>query len=95
MSNPVITPQGHRVWYNNTDVHREDGPAVIFRDGSYGYFINDKPHRIDGPAATFPNGTQKWFIGGHQYFDNKSFQEAAKLTDEDMLMITLKHGNVE
>ena len=51
-------------------------------------------HRVDGPAVIYADGTKWWYIDGSPCFDNKSYQKAAKLSDEDMLMITLKHGNV-
>lgn len=40
----------------NGFLHRIDGPALIFNDGSYGWFLYDQLHRIDGPAIHFQNG---------------------------------------
>jgi hypothetical protein len=61
------------------------------------YFHNEngKMHREDGPAYIHWGGVQAWYINGERYRDTKSYQEAAKLSDEDMLMITLKYGNVK
>ena len=43
-------------------LHRKDGPAVIYSDGIQYWYINGNRHRENGPAAIFPNGTQYWFI---------------------------------
>jgi hypothetical protein len=29
-------------WYLNGDLHREDGPAVIYPDGTQRWYLNDK-----------------------------------------------------
>jgi hypothetical protein len=52
-------------------------------------------HRTDGPAFIFViNGYVEWVINGYTYYDNKEFQKAANLSDEDMTAIVLKYGNV-
>ena len=43
-------------------LHREDGPALIFRNGAKKWYFNGKKHRIDGPAETYPNGVRHWYI---------------------------------
>lgn len=30
--------------------HREDGPAIIYKDSSYLYMVKNKEHRYNGPA---------------------------------------------
>ena len=47
-------------------LHRLDGPAVEFGDGTKWWFINGKQHRHDGPAVEWPNGTKFWWIDGEQ-----------------------------
>ena len=94
MSNPVIDKEGNQCWYNADDLHREDGPAVAWSDGAEYWFINGQYHREDGPAYISSSGAKSWYINGKLCTDNKSFQKAANLTDEDMLMINLKYGNV-
>jgi hypothetical protein len=54
-----------------------------------------KCHRADGPAYINPDGYQSWWINDKRYCDNKSFQKAANLSDEDMLAIVLKYGDVK
>ncbi|HEX2752542.1 MAG TPA: hypothetical protein VHP34_05450, partial [Alphaproteobacteria bacterium] len=36
--------------------HSEDGPAVIYADGTRIWFQNGQKHRVDGPAIEHPDG---------------------------------------
>ena len=55
---------GNKVWYLNSELHREDGPAVECSDGSKAWFLNGQLHREDGPAIERPGGTKFWFKYG-------------------------------
>ena len=46
------------------ELHREDGPAVEWSNGSQEYWVNGKRHREDGPAIIHPDGTELYFING-------------------------------
>jgi hypothetical protein len=94
MTNPVIDAHGNQRWFVNVELHRVDGPAVIYTDGDQSWWVNGKLHRTDGPAYTGADGTQQWFVNNRRHYSSKSYQEAAKLSDEDMLALTLKHGVV-
>ena len=48
-------------------LHREDGPAMIFSDGSQYWYKNGYLHREDGPAEIYPDGTQEWYINGERH----------------------------
>ena len=49
-----INEFGTKRWRNSKNqLHRKNGPAVIFTNGRMHWFINDKPHRIDGPALAW------------------------------------------
>jgi hypothetical protein len=91
----VIHADGTQQWYVNGKWHRTDGPAMIYPDGAQLWYINGDLHRKDGPAYISASGYKEWYVSDIQYFDNKSFQQAAKLTDEDMLMIKIKYGDVK
>ena len=40
---PVVDSNGTKHWYNeNGELHREDGPAVEWGDGSKEWYINGK-----------------------------------------------------
>ena len=86
---------GTITYYNdNENLHREDGPAIIWDNGDKEWYVNGKCHRIDGPAIIFNNNSHEWLVNDIQYYSNRSYQEAAGISDEDMAMIVLKYGNV-
>ena len=68
-------------YYGSKTLHKEDGPAIEYFDGSKCWYLNGKPHRIDGPAVEFLHH-QDWFIDGQGYckedFD-KLIREAKQL----------------
>ena len=41
-------------------LHRTDGPAVEYSDGSKEWYINGERHREDGPSIEFSNGDKYW-----------------------------------
>lgn len=38
--NPIIDRHGTQLWYKDDELHRVDGPAVIYTDGDIGWFID-------------------------------------------------------
>jgi hypothetical protein len=64
----TVDHEGTIYWYNEKDhLHREDGPAVEFTDGSKHWYVNGKLHRADGPAVEFTDGFKEWFIHGQRH----------------------------
>ncbi len=46
-------------------LHRTDGPAVEYSDGSKEWYINGKLSRTDGlPTIEWSDGSKFWFING-------------------------------
>ena len=62
----INSKDGSQVYYQNGNLHREDGPAVEYSDGYVGYWINGKLHRIDGPAVIHSNGHIGYWINGER-----------------------------
>ena len=62
----VVNPAtGTRRYYNHANqLHREDGPAIEYSDGTKCWYRNGKLHREDGPAVIYHNGTRKWLLNG-------------------------------
>jgi hypothetical protein len=59
----VKVTEKHTKWYNlEGQLHREDGPAIEFRDGYKAYYINGKRHREDGPAVDCGNKYKCYYI---------------------------------
>ena len=65
-------------WFLNGQVHREDGPAVTYRDGTQVWYLNGKRHREDGPAIIWADGTKQWWLNSRYYTEHK-FNEKIKL----------------
>lgn len=60
-----VTNAGTRRYYNNAgELHRDDGPAVEYADGSKAWFQNGKRHRIGGAAAEYTDGCKAWYQNG-------------------------------
>ena len=57
----TVDTDGTQRWYQNGQLHRLDGPAVIRANGTQRWYQNDQLHRLDGPAVIYENGTQDWF----------------------------------
>ena len=74
-----VNDNGDTEWYVNDQLHREDGPAFEFADGSKEWWINEKRHREDGPAIEYANGYKAWWINGveltEEEFNNRNVQE--------------------
>ena len=66
--NPVVDRRGNKHWYNeNNKLHREDGPAAEYADGTKRWYINGKFHREDGPAVERADGRKEWHVNGKFY----------------------------
>ena len=50
-------------WYYNCDnqLHRDGGPAVVYKDGHVEWYQNGQLHRIDGPAIISERGDKYWY----------------------------------
>ena len=51
-------------WYQDGKLHREDGPAREYANGSKEWWVNGKLHREDGPAVERTNGSKEWWLNG-------------------------------
>ena len=60
---PVMTvnSSGDKQWrLKNGKLHRLDGPAIEWTDGTESWFQNGYLHRLDGPAVKYRDGTTLW-----------------------------------
>ena len=89
----VVTDDGSQYWHLNGQLHREDGPAIIYADGSQYWCLNGKYHREDGPAIIWANGSQYWFLNGkkltEQEFNNHNRPCVGKVVVVDGIEYTL------
>ena len=61
-------------------LHREDGPAVIFKDGTQHWYKHGMLHRDGGPAVEYKNGRRTWYTEG-KYVRTL---DAGEMTQEEM-----------
>ncbi len=54
-----------------TILHREDGPASEYANGSKSWWFYGRLHREDGPAFVRINGTKSWFLNGKEVSEEK------------------------
>jgi len=55
---------GNRYYNDQFQLHRLDGPAVDYANGTKAWWKNGKLHRLDGPAVERANGTKAWWKNG-------------------------------
>lgn len=60
------------VFYTKTsdpysELHREDGPAIEYKNGEKHWFLNGEHHRENSPAVEMVDGHQEWFIDGKHH----------------------------
>lgn len=99
---PAESWSGTERWYRHGQLHRVGGPAVIYNNPDFAHYgdqewwQNDELHREDGPAIIIGDNSIKcWYLRNHQFFNTKDFQKAAGLSDEDMVAVILKYGEIE
>jgi len=64
-------------------VHKDDGPAIVWKTGELEWYVQNKRHRSDGPAVIFPEGDVMWFLNGFKYENKELWFEA--LDEKDKL----------
>ena len=53
------------IWRDlNGQLHRTDGPATEWADGSKMWCVNGQLHRTDGPAIILYDGSKMWYLNG-------------------------------
>jgi hypothetical protein len=64
---PILTvePDGTKQWRNKDgELHRPNGPAIEYPDGSKWWYRNGQLHREDGPAVDLALGIRWWCRDG-------------------------------
>ena len=68
MSNFTIDENGIKRWRNDEgELHRLDGPAIVYADGSKFWYVNGKLHRSDGPAFEGADGHKEWYVNNKRH----------------------------
>ena len=84
MSQITVTKFRDRSEYRNSAglLHRTNGPAIEWADGSKLYYQNDQRHRTNGPAIEYANGTKAYWQHGQLHRTNGPAIEYANGTKE-------------
>ena len=69
-------------WYKDGYLHREGGPAIIYKDGTKIWYKYGKLHREDGAAVIYPNGETEWWINNINLTKEEWWEQ---LSDEQKL----------
>jgi len=78
-----INSDGIRFWKNaDGKLHREDGPAIEYTDGSKSWYLNGELHREDGPAVEFASGARYWCLNGKYHREDGPAVEYSNGTGE-------------
>lgn len=94
MCGKTIDPQGNIAWYDRGAWHREDGPAIIRRDGTTCWYLNGVCHREDGPARIIYDGARSWYYKGDRADTYARFQELSGCSDAEIIILALKWGKM-
>jgi len=80
---PEIDTGGNKHWYNKDgQLHREGGPAVIWKNGSEFWYKNNLLHREDGPATiTTSLDRGLYFKDRAQAPDKRNFKQGRYFLD--------------
>ena len=74
---PETDREGTVRWFWRGLLHRDDGPAIEYVDGSKWWCRNGKLHREDGPAVERVNGDKRWYRDGLLHRDDGPAIEGA------------------
>ncbi len=73
MKNGRYVEYGNICYYEDNELHREDGPAVEYTTGSKAWYTNGEYHREDGPAVEYSSGSKSWYYYGTEAEDKEEF----------------------
>lgn len=60
----MILNYGYKIEHRNgkNQIHREDGPAVEYQNGTKMWYQNGRLHREDGPAIEWSSGQNQFYL---------------------------------
>lgn len=82
--------------WERSELHRLDGPAKIDKHGSETWYNKGYLHRIGGPAhINRCNDEQEWWIMGQEILNYEMYQKLTRCSDEEILLLKLKWGEIK
>ena len=80
MEEYIVRVFGDRIeWWQNNQLHRTNGPAIEYSNGTRSWYQNNQLHRTDGPAIECINGRKHWYQNGLRH---RTDGPAAEYADE-------------
>ena len=74
---------GNKFWKNkDVQLHRINGPAVEYVNGTKEWFVNGRLHRTDGPAIEFADGSKLWSVNGQRLTEQEHRNRVYKWKDK-------------
>ena len=70
----------HTEWFLNGKLHREDGPAIEYANGTKFWYLNGKRHREDGPAIKWANEDKFWYLNDKELTEQEHAAQTKKST---------------
>lgn len=80
----------HRVDHPNV-IHRDDGPAITWDDGSRFWYYDGVNHNENGPSVIYANGQMHWHYHGSNW-DFDRWCKTLQKTPEDIVFLKIKYG---
>ena len=86
----IVDEESTTRWYKDAKckvLHRENGPAIEWANGSKSWWQNGQRHRTDGPAVVYANGSKAWYINNKEMTEDEflaATQPAVELTVADI-----------
>jgi hypothetical protein len=85
-----IAEDGTHYWWLNGNIHKEDGPAVVYTDGCMMWYVHGETHRTDGPAIEWEDGENNWYLDNIHYDTFGKWLAANNyISDQEKVMLTL------
>ena len=78
----IVDEKGTVRWYKDADctiLHKEDGPAVVYADGTKEWRQHGQVHRVDGPAIEWRNGSVEWWLNDTKLTEAEFLANVSKL----------------
>lgn len=69
-----------RYFDSNGKLHRQNGPAIEYADGTRQWYRDGKRHRENGPAVEYADGTCCWYRDGKLHREDGPAYERASCT---------------
>jgi len=67
MKPALVEYPNYKVWINSDNLlHREDGPALVYKNGTEHWYVNGVHHRDNGPASEYADGRREWWMNGER-----------------------------